>query len=338
MKNYTEFEGRNGVLAWSLLPLLYVWAAAWYSLERPFEISLAFLPTIGPIICGMIALLALLRLAKDRVEHSGQRIDRAITYVLRSLQLFIACYLFLLLYAITSTVLTYIGQATGAPLQDEALAAADAALGFDWVGLHAWLVDKPLLAQAMFYAYNSVAKQFLVVFLVCAIFQDRETAAQFCALLALTVIPTIILSAMWPALGTCIHYQPTAQPFADIDPMACRWYLAHVEALRAGTFDVLDVRRVEGLVTFPSYHTVMAILCVYAVRRYLWLLMPFAVLNAVNILATLPFGGHYFVDVAGGAAIAFAAIAFVRWNAARQAAPATMAAAQPAAVVGSAGA
>jgi membrane-associated phospholipid phosphatase len=318
MQKLTEFQGRNGVLAWSLLAGLYAWALIWFSLYRPFAIDISVFGKLGPIICGMVGLMLALGLAKDRLTGSEKRLDIYIRHALSSIQLFIACYFFLLLYAMCSTVMTYMGQAVGAPLQDEALATADAALGIDFLAFHAWVGTQPLLPEAMFYAYNSCAKQFLVIFLVSAIFLDRENVAQFCSLLVLTIVPTIIIATLFPALGSCIYHQPTAQPFAHLDPLACRDYVPHVESLRAGTFEVFDLRQSKGLLTFPSYHTVMAIIATYAVRNYIWLLIPFALLNAVNILSTVPFGGHYFVDVLGGATIAFSAIAIVRWNAARQ--------------------
>lgn len=318
MQKLTEFQGRNAVLAWTLLAGFYAWGFVWFSIQKPFGIDFSVMKNLGPIIGGMIGLMLALAVAKERLANSQTKVDRYLTRILSSIQLFIACYFFLLLYAMCSTVLTYMGQAVNAPLQDEALATADAALGMDFLGFHAWVGTQPYMPEAMFYAYNSCAKQFLVIFLVSALFLDRENVAQFCALLVLTIVPTIIIASLWPALGSCIYHQPTAQPFAHLDPLACREYLPHVESLRAGTFEVFDLRQSKGLLTFPSYHTVMAIIATYAVRKYIWLLVPFALLNAVNIVSTIPFGGHYFVDVLGGAAIAFSAIAIVRWNAARQ--------------------
>lgn len=317
MPEFTEFRGRNGVLAWGLLSALAITAVLWLNIAQPFRLDTSVFDEILTIYAGMIFFMVAFAAMKVKVEGSEKPVDMALSRIMSGLQLFFAGYFFLLTYAISTSLLVYLGQALNAPLQDEAFAAADAALGFDFLSFHSWVGTQPLLPEAMFYAYNSGAKQFLVIFLVSAVFLDRENVAQFCSLLALTIIPTVIIASLWPALGSCIHHQPTAQPFAHLDPNACKDYLPHVLALRDGTFEVFRLPETKGLLTFPSYHTVMAIIAVYAVRNYIWLLVPFALLNTVNILSTIPFGGHYFVDVLAGGAIAVSAIAVVRWNAAR---------------------
>lgn len=318
MEKFTEFHGRSGVLAWSLLAFLVASTAIIFATAQAFAFETAVLPGLASLYGGMIGMLLAIGVMKGKVMGSEKPIDRLLARILRGFQLLIACYVFLLTYAVASTTIVYLGQALGAPLQDQAFAAADEALGFDFLAFHAWVGTQPMLPEALHFAYHSCARQFLIIFVVSAILLDRETVAQFCALMALTLIPTVIIASLWPALGSCIYHQPTVAPFAHLDPLACREYLPHVEALRAGTYTVFDLREAKGLLTFPSYHTVMAIIAVYSVRRHIWLLIPFAGLNALNIVATIPYGGHYLVDVFAGAAIAFAAIAVVQWNARRQ--------------------
>jgi membrane-associated phospholipid phosphatase len=84
--------------------------------------------------------------------------------------------------------------------------------------------------------------------------------------------------------------------------------------LRSGPAAVLDFRKMEGLVTFPSFHTVLAIITAYAFRGFRLLALPALVLNGAVIVSTLPEGGHYLVDVLAGALIAAAGIALVRWE------------------------
>jgi membrane-associated phospholipid phosphatase len=321
MQKFTEFQGRTGALAWALLSAMAITAFLWLNIAQPFRLDTSVFHSIGTIYAGMIFFMVAFATLKGKVDGSDKVVDVVLFRVLSGMQLFFAAYFFLLTYAISTSVIVYLGQTLNAPLQDEAFAAADAALGFNFLSFHSWVGTQPLLPEAMFYAYNSGAKQFLIIFLVSAIFLDRENVAQFCSLLALTIIPTVIIASLWPALGSCIHHQPTAQPFAHLDPNACKDYLPHVLALRDGTFEVFRLPETKGLLTFPSYHTVMAIIAVYAVRNYIWLLVPFALLNTVNILSTMPFGGHYLVDVLAGAVIAVSAIAIVRWNAARATKP-----------------
>lgn len=70
--------------------------------------------------------------------------------------------------------------------------------------------------------------------------------------------------------------------------------------LRSGQFHDLPM---IGIVCFPSYHTVMAILFTFAVRglTIFWMALP---LNVIMLIA-IPFAGnHYLADMIGGAIIA----------------------------------
>lgn len=66
---------------------------------------------------------------------------------------------------------------------------------------------------------------------------------------------------------------------------------------------MLDFGHVQGMVTFPSFHTVLALLVPFALRGYRWVFWPAVTLNAVVLVGTLTEGGHYLTDVLGGASI-----------------------------------
>ena len=65
----------------------------------------------------------------------------------------------------------------------------------------------------------------------------------------------------------------------------------------------------EGLIGFPSYHTVMAILTTYAVRGIRRLFWPVAIWNALVIIAVPVDGAHNICDVAAGMLVAWGSIA-----------------------------
>jgi membrane-associated phospholipid phosphatase len=73
----------------------------------------------------------------------------------------------------------------------------------------------------------------------------------------------------------------------------------------------MNYNQTEGIVTFPSFHATLAIIMTYAVRRYRWALAVFGSLNCLMILAIPTVGGHYLVDLFGGAVVAGLAILLV---------------------------
>jgi membrane-associated phospholipid phosphatase len=69
----------------------------------------------------------------------------------------------------------------------------------------------------------------------------------------------------------------------------------------------------EGLISFPSFHTANAILFIWA----LWplrLLRPVILVVNVLLIASTPLAGaHYLVDLIGGAVVAVGAIWLTSW-------------------------
>jgi membrane-associated phospholipid phosphatase len=66
------------------------------------------------------------------------------------------------------------------------------------------------------------------------------------------------------------------------------------------------------LVTFPSGHTILAIITTYALRGSWWTFIPALLLNGTMVVSTIPEGGHHLFDLIVGGAIAAGSIAIVR--------------------------
>jgi membrane-associated phospholipid phosphatase len=68
-----------------------------------------------------------------------------------------------------------------------------------------------------------------------------------------------------------------------------------------------------GMICFPSFHVIWAILCVAALWGYRFLRIPVALLAAMIILSTVTTGWHYFIDVLGGVVIAALSLSAARY-------------------------
>jgi membrane-associated phospholipid phosphatase len=73
-------------------------------------------------------------------------------------------------------------------------------------------------------------------------------------------------------------------------------------------FDDLD-----GLVSFPSFHVMGAILVTWAFRRRGWILIPLMMLNTGLVISTVITGEHYVVDVLATIPLFAASLAAYRW-------------------------
>jgi membrane-associated phospholipid phosphatase len=198
-------------------------------------------------------------------------------------------------------VLSYLVARTDAPLADAALLRADRALGFDWWAWTAAAHGDPRVAWLLLRAYDSLVPQVAVAVMALALWRS---ATLLLLRLAATGLATVALSGVLPAIGM----RPDAA------------HVPHLLALRADRLSVIDPTRLEGLIAFPSYHAVLAVLLAHALWAAPRALRPFALaLNAVMLVATISVGGHYLVDVLAGCALALLAIVGVRRRAADRA-------------------
>lgn len=193
--------------------------------------------------------------------------------------------------------LTYLGNAMVFPLRDAAFEQADLVLGFHWlawvrfVDAHHWLS----VLQWLVYETN-VMQPFVCVGVFVALGR-RDRNAELLTAMLIGLAVTILVSSALPALGPAeAHGVETT-------------FVPIIRALRAGTMPPLPY---EGIVSFPSFHTVMAILFAYAHRGLRRTFLPFLALNGM-MLFTIPYcGQHYLIDVVGGALVAGLAIAATR--------------------------
>ena len=78
--------------------------------------------------------------------------------------------------------------------------------------------------------------------------------------------------------------------------------------MRSAADFVIGAEQIEGLISFPSFHTICGVLfswAVWPVRRLRWWVVA---LNALLIAAVPIEGAHYFVDAIGGAVVAVFAV------------------------------
>lgn len=197
-------------------------------------------------------------------------------------------------FSISGVVLTYLVAAARLPLVDGFLHQTDLVLGFHWHAFSQWVENRPTLAFALRWAYNSLEIQsILTIFLLIGEDEigkaiDFSLAAMICA-----VIITGI-SVVLPAYG---YAGEIGRP--------------HIVALihaRQHALEAISVGKITGIVTFPSFHAAMGVIIAYTMRTRLWRAILFIPLNVLLIVGTLPVGGHYLIDTIAGCMVAAAVL------------------------------
>lgn len=208
--------------------------------------------------------------------------------------------------AVAIDIYSYAAATLRMPMCDLQFARMDAALGFNWSAGFAWIKSSSwMIRSVLSHAYNSI---FIQVFFSIGYFaltrrSDRNLELLWIGMLAALI--TTSLSGLFPALG----------PYINGDMPA---WSAVLLTIRNGTLSKFALTDMTGIVAFPSFHTVLAVLLVYVHRPPLRTFIPMAILNVLMLIA-IPFAGHhYLVDVIAGIAVAFLSIAIgqaaMRWR------------------------
>jgi len=204
-------------------------------------------------------------------------------------------------------VLSYLVISTNQPLADGQMVALDRALGFDWPPFIRWVQARPAVDYGLWLAYrSSIPQMFMIVFLLSHWREDR--AGELSGTIIISLILTILISGALP----CVSAYPT---FAPAHPEIVPEIGVHdLFALRDGSLRELNLTRMDGLITFPSFHVILSLLFIYVVRG-MPVLFPLSLLaNIAVIVSTLTAGGHYLVDSFGALIVTAVSIAIYRFG------------------------
>ena len=194
--------------------------------------------------------------------------------------------------------------AMSAPFADQALSAADKAMGFDWPNYLQMAIP---WRRPLGIAYISFLWQELLVIVALFASGRSDRGWQFVTAATIALAITIVIFPFFPAEGPFVYY---GLPRAEFEPFVgtVPWeYLADLSRLKAG-YRIFDWSVVEGYVSFPSYHTAAALLFTWAIWPLRWFRIPVAVLNIALILGAILIGSHYLIDIIGGAVVAVLAL------------------------------
>lgn len=185
------------------------------------------------------------------------------------------------------------------PLIDPELAAIDAVLGYNWKGFTEGMANLPIVPEVLNFIYLSSYPQLALTILVLGALQ-RETALHrflLAGMVSLTV--TTAFWFFWPSIGpsafTTLAPEITERFGLATDPRLGA-YLLHL--VNVGP-SVISPDKFTGVIAFPSFHIIMALLVFWYLRGTLFVI-PAALSGLAMIPATLAHGGHHLVDLAGG--------------------------------------
>jgi len=182
------------------------------------------------------------------------------------------------------------------PLADRPLAALDGSMHFSAAALVSFVARLPLVQAILALIYAALGPLILAALLLPPLCGRSDASRRFIVGVFFAGIVTAVLFALLPAVGpwTVEAIAPSAEQARITSYMA---------ALRSP--GALALRMDDaGIVSFPSFHVLLAVLIATALGELRWLRIPAWLLAALVVLSTLTTGWHYLTDVLGGLALA----------------------------------
>lgn len=209
-----------------------------------------------------------------------------------------------LVILIPNIVATYLAMRVGMPMADEYLAALDASLGFN-APLFIQTIDRiPWLAMSLGLAYQSISIQLLLLPPMLALLGQANRGYKMISAYCLCCFGASMVAIWYPATGTYPYFQISADGLKNIDAHFGYFFLEQFNAVRNLPDFVFSMQDAAGIITFPSVHAAVAVVCAWAAWPLRYLRWPFIGLNVAMCVSALSNGGHYVVDVFAGIALA----------------------------------
>nr|WP_274617407.1 phosphatase PAP2 family protein [Bradyrhizobium oropedii] len=202
-------------------------------------------------------------------------------------------------------MLTYAAATVGRPLVDDQLLRADQLMGYDWMVFAAFFASSDLMVRIVTESYQSVFYLPSVVILCLAVKGDIATLEKFILAAIISLIITIAVFAVLPATTAWTHLGLSDTEVASFRtlPRSSEGWIDELIRIREGSLRSLHNFHGRGLIAFPSFHCVAALLLIWASWNVRWLRIPMALANLCMLVSTPLIGGHYLVDLIGGAVV-----------------------------------
>ena len=211
-----------------------------------------------------------------------------------------------------SSLIAHVGMRFRMPLRDEALAAADRLLGIDTPALALAFTRYPQLSEILARLSDTTVP---AVFLTASALSLSGRARRGWVLVlgyAAGLLICCTISVIAPATANFVYAGLTAHDLAGLPSGSGVFHMKAVHYFRDGESLIVDAGKFAGVVTFPSFHTMMALIVAYAWRGIRPVSFAASIWAALVLVSTVPIGGHYVIDLIAGAALWIAIVLGVK--------------------------
>lgn len=190
------------------------------------------------------------------------------------------------------------------PLIDTLLVRADHALGFDAASVSKFLSQDGTIVNLLTIAYQASIPLIFATLIGQCLISNYDEAWCFSLNIIATAFICSLIALIAPAIGAFATLGVSSDVIARL-PLAGNYHLPAFRIFYSAEPSVIDVTQLQGVITFPSFHTAMAVLTAYAWRRTNCIAQISWAWAVVVVFSTIPIGGHYLIDLLGGLILSF---------------------------------
>jgi membrane-associated phospholipid phosphatase len=310
--DYGVAAQRHMAITWSCVLACALASAVWLPNSRLTFASSNWIDILQGLACCALA-GGFVVVASRRLRSDATRPAVVLRTMLLATELLFRTALPIRALLAAGGTLSYLITSADLPLRDALLARVDRDLGFDWLHFLDTTNSNPVLAGLLVRVYQSISPVAQLAVLWPASNRRGDRLAEFIAVLSLSTVGLCVGMWLVPAAGAFAYHRPEPQLFGNFSALGEMWSFSHAfSMLRDASLSVIDLSSLQGVVSFPSFHTMLGVMTLYALRDTRWLMILVLLLNGTMIVSTLPVGGHHLADVLAGAGLTFGAILLVR--------------------------
>lgn len=211
---------------------------------------------------------------------------------------------FLVAFSNLSSVLNYFLLTVARSRIDEALARIDQSLGVNWPMMIAWAANHPRLNIALYLTYNIVLPEIALLIVLLGWRSPLNKIYSFCFAIVFATIIAVGFWTIFPSFGAIAAYPLDPKLVAHVRLSLDPTYAKELLELLANGPGLISPSELKGLIGFPSFHAVLALLVAWYAKDIKYVRWPVFAINAVVLISTPIQGGHHVIDVVAGFGVA----------------------------------
>lgn len=200
----------------------------------------------------------------------------------------------------------FIAGKHGSTFYDATLASMDRWIGIETPQVMEWVAQFPLIQSFFHHTYSTLVFLMTLALLAPAFLGRSQAAKEFLLSCVFAVMICFPIFTVFQAQGpwTYYGYQPSINQDA---------YMHVFAQLKASPTFVMNLEYRNGLISFPSFHTILAFLAGVALWSIPYLRWIGAFWSISIVISTVTTGTHYLIDVIAGLATVIICTAGAKW-------------------------